>query len=83
MAFEFERLRDQLVCPKSHASLVHDGDTLVCADPESRLAYPIVDEIPIMLIDEARELTPEEWSAVMARHGRHPETGQPTASESA
>jgi uncharacterized protein len=29
----------------------------------ARLAYPIRDGIPIMLEEEARKLTPEEWEA--------------------
>ena len=45
-----------LVCPKSGGKLVHNRKTneLICE--ESKLAYPIVDGIPIMLLDEAREL---------------------------
>ena len=70
MPFDFASLQDILVCPKSKAPLVQDGDWLVSTDAETRLRYAVRDDIPIMLIDEAQELSPEEWSAVMQRHGR-------------
>jgi uncharacterized protein YbaR (Trm112 family) len=53
-----QKLLDILVCPKTHASLVLHGDELISKD--ARLAYPIRDGIPIMLIEEARELSQEE-----------------------
>ncbi len=43
-----------LVCPQSKASLKQVGDELVCE--ESRLAYPIYDDIPVLLIEEARKI---------------------------
>ena len=53
-----QKLLDILVCPKTHSSLVLYGDELISKD--ARLAYPIRDGIPIMLIQEARELSLEE-----------------------
>ena len=70
MAFDFQALRDILVCPKSKRPLVHDGNRLVSTDPDSRLSYEIRDDIPIMLIEEARELPRDEWAAIMQKHGR-------------
>ena len=58
------RLLEILVCPLSHAPLVlrpsgkRTGEELWCA--ASGLAYPIHDGIPVMLPEEARELTAEE-----------------------
>lgn len=75
MPFDFESLKDVLVCPKSHSPLVMDGNALVSADPECRLRYDIRDDIPCMLVDEATELSPEEWADVMTRHHRDPVTG--------
>ena len=42
-----------LVCPKCHKplALVHDDTGLKC--PECHRVYPIKDDIPVMLIDEA------------------------------
>ena len=53
-----QKLLEILVCPKTHSSLVLHGDELV--SKEGKLAYPIRDGIPIMLIEEARELSQEE-----------------------
>ena len=61
-------LRDLLVCPLTKAPLVLDDDMLVSTDAETRRRYRIDDGVPVMLIDEAEELDPETWSAIMARH---------------
>lgn len=47
-----------LVCPKCKGELEYreSEPSLVC--PACRLRYPIRDDIPIMLIDEATPLTP-------------------------
>lgn len=58
------KLLEILVCPLTKAPLryVRDRQELVCR--ESGLAYPIRDGIPIMLPDEARELSDEEKNAL-------------------
>ena len=43
-----------LVCPESKAPLELVGKELVCE--KSKLAYPIIDGIPILLIEEARKI---------------------------
>lgn len=50
------QLLEILVCPLSKGELELDekNNELICH--ESKLAYKIVDGIPIMLIDEARKL---------------------------
>ncbi len=54
------RLLEILVCPISKTSLVYrkESEELWCK--VSRLAYPVRDDIPVMLEEEARNLTPEE-----------------------
>ena len=49
-----------LACPSCKASLDYrkQEQELVC--PVCRLAFPIRDDIPVMLIDEARELSGDE-----------------------
>ena len=53
-----------LACPASGGPLVfsHDKQELLCKT--SRLAYPIREGIPIMLIEEARQLTLQETEAL-------------------
>jgi uncharacterized protein YbaR (Trm112 family) len=45
-----------LACPQCHASLRVDdaAQELVCTSDSCGLAYPVRDEIPVLLIDEAR-----------------------------
>ena len=52
-----KKLFDILVCPFSKGSLEQIGDELICN--ESKLAYPIKDGIPVMIPDEARDLSDE------------------------
>ena len=52
-----KKLLDILVCPVSKGSLEQIGDELICN--ESMLAYPIKDGIPVMIPDEARDLSDE------------------------
>jgi len=54
------KLLDILVCPVSKAPLEYDKEKqeLVCR--ASGLAYPIHDDIPVMLESEARVLTADE-----------------------
>lgn len=54
------KLLDILVCPLCKGPLLYrkPGGELVCKP--CRLAYPVKDDIPVMLEDEARKLPPEE-----------------------
>ena len=52
-----KKLLDILVCPVSKGSLEQIGDELICN--ESKLACPIKDGIPVMIPDEARDLSDE------------------------
>ena len=55
-----KKLLDLLVCPVTKGPLVYDRDKQELLSKAARLAYPIRDDIPVMLEDEARELTDEE-----------------------
>lgn len=48
-------LLEILRCPKCRSEVkIDDKQTrLKCVNPECSLVYPIIDEIPVMLIDEA------------------------------
>ncbi len=54
------KLLDILVCPVCKGPLVYKKEQgeLICKG--DRLAYPIKDDIPVMLEQEARELPAEE-----------------------
>ena len=49
-------LLEILLCPKcrSKVEMKPDQSGLKCVNPECSLVYPIRDEIPVMLIDEAK-----------------------------
>ena len=50
------KLLEILVCPLTKGTLIYDPDAQELISEQARLAYPIRDGIPIMLIDEARAL---------------------------
>lgn len=52
-----------LVCPVTKGSLIYDKKNKELISKSAKLAYPIQDDIPVMLEDEARELTEEELEA--------------------
>ncbi len=54
------KLLDILVCPLCKGPLVYDKAKAELVCRADRLAYPIRDDIPVMLEDEARKLTAEE-----------------------
>ncbi len=55
-----KKLLDILACPICKGPLVYrkDSQELICK--ADRLAYPIRDDIPVMLEDEARRLEADE-----------------------
>lgn len=65
-----KELLDILCCPETKADLVLDGDTLVSTDSKTRRRYKIVDDIPVMLIDESEQLSYDEWKNIMKKHGK-------------
>ena len=67
MAFKLETLKNILVCPKCRSELIQDDSRLVCKNGDCRLAYEVVEDIPVMLVDEATELGTEEWQTVMSK----------------
>jgi LSD1 subclass zinc finger protein len=51
-----EELLEILVCPQCRGDLVYDrgAERLIC--DRCKLRYPIVDDIPVMLIEEAERI---------------------------
>ena len=60
-------LTDVLVCPKSKQPLIYFADEgfLVC--PASRLQYRIEGDVPVLLIEEARELAEADVAVLVKR----------------
>jgi flavin reductase (DIM6/NTAB) family NADH-FMN oxidoreductase RutF len=52
------KLLEILVCPLSKGPLRYDAERQELVSDKAKLAYPIRDGIPIMLVDEARQLDP-------------------------
>lgn len=55
-----KKLLDILVCPVTKGPLIYNKKRKELISRSAGLAYPIKDGIPIMLEEEARELTAEE-----------------------
>jgi uncharacterized protein len=55
-----KKLLDILVCPVTKGPLYYDKEKQELISKTARLAYPIRDDIPVMLEDEARTITEEE-----------------------
>ena len=51
------KLLEILVCPLTKGPLRYDRERQELISEQAGLAYPIRDGIPIMLVDEARQLT--------------------------
>ncbi|MDX3096663.1 Trm112 family protein [Streptomyces sp. ME01-24h] len=49
-------LLEILACPACHAPLREDAEAgeLICTSADCGLAYPVRDDIPVLLVDEAR-----------------------------
>ncbi len=54
------KLLEILVCPLCKGPLVWKKDKLELICKPDRLAFPVKDDIPVMLEEEARQLPPDE-----------------------
>ncbi len=61
-----KKLLDILVCPVTKGPLKFDKERQELVSTSARLAYPIRDGIPVMLEDEARAITEEEYEKFKA-----------------
>ncbi len=55
-----KKLLEILVCPVTKGPLIYDTEKQELVSKSARLAYPIRDDIPVMLEDEARVLEDDE-----------------------
>jgi len=58
------KLLEILVCPVTKGPLIYDRTRHELISKSARLAYPIRNDMPVMLEEEARKLTPEEVEAL-------------------
>jgi uncharacterized protein len=70
-------LVEVLACPKDKGTLLYFADEERLYNPRLRLSYPIRDDIPVMLIDEASAVDDAEHERLIARAeaGEAVETG--------
>ena len=50
------RMLEALVCPVTRSALVYDAEAQELVSKSAGLAYPVRNGVPVMLIDEAREI---------------------------
>ncbi|MDX1696306.1 MAG: Trm112 family protein [Ketobacteraceae bacterium] len=62
-----KQLLEVLVCPNSKTKLIYDEQKLELISLASGLAYPVRDGIPVMLEEEARQITLEEKESYKKR----------------
>lgn len=63
-----KKLLEILVCPVTKGPLIYDKKNAELISLSARLAYPIRDEIPVMLEDEARTVKEEEAEILRKAH---------------
>ena len=56
-----KKLLDILACPVTKGRLIYDEEKQELISIAAHLAYPIRDDIPVMLEEEARQLDSEEY----------------------
>ena len=54
------KLLELLVCPVTKGPLIFDREAQELISRSARLAYPVRDGVPVLLEEEARELTPDD-----------------------
>lgn len=55
-----KKLLEIIVCPITKGPLIYDKENQELISKSARLAYPIRNNIPIMLEEEARQISEEE-----------------------
>ncbi len=63
-----KELLNIICCPETKAPLILDGDYLVSTDAKTRRRYKIVEDIPVLLIDESEVMDKEEWEKIIEKH---------------
>lgn len=56
-----------LACPRDKGALYYIEDENVLYNPRLKCAYPVRDDIPVMLIDESTTVSDAEHDRIMAK----------------
>lgn len=67
-------LVELLVCPEDKEPLWYLEDEAVLYNPRLRRAYPVRDDIPVLLVDEASEVDEGAHARFAEAHARSPRT---------
>lgn len=59
----------QLVCPLCHTVVKRCDDAWVCESSDCRRSYPIIDDIPKFIVEDADQLEPEKWNSLVPHTG--------------
>jgi len=49
-------LLEIMICPKTGGKLIYDKENKEIISEKGMIAYPIIDGIPVMLVDQARKI---------------------------
>ena len=58
---DIDELLKYLVCPVTKSKLIYNQEKQELISWEAKLAYPIIDNIPVMLANKARALSKDEF----------------------
>ena len=58
---DIDELLKYLVCPVTKSKLIYNQEKQELISLEAKLAYPIIDNIPVMLANKARALSKDEF----------------------
>lgn len=61
------QLLEILACPKDKGPLLYFADEELLYNPRLRRAYEVHSDIPIMLVDEAREISESDHERLMTK----------------
>ncbi len=59
-----------LVCPVTKQKLIYDREEDQLISLEAKLAFPIIDGVPIMLLDKAIKLTDKQIQDLLKKEGK-------------
>lgn len=62
MPFDSTTVADIWCCSQCRSKLRVFDAQVICVNAECRLSFPLLDNIPRMVVGDARQLDPEDWN---------------------